>query len=644
MEKFDRLAKAVESGYCEHTIKVENKDYLKETCVHSIHVAAALGYEDKIEAVVMTLDEKRLPLRDWYLHHCKVKIFQLTPCDIGCLKHNEIILHYVDKIYLDKKILYAKESLDNVFHIWETSFVEICFQENDIETLWALLDVVKANEIRYYELLFKFSLNDKIKEIECKRGIMFYPLLDPHPDTAMKKARDGTSVGGLAVINNLAVIYNQCDAYVNSMFASSERIYHSRYNEEQKVPDILDQVWIAFMRLEFQRSIVLTYRFVKPNLNIIWKCLLRLLVKYKLSRDLVKKTMEQIPSLPNTMNDRNADGFTLLQTYIRGTSIVDISVVRALINLGANIDIPLAHTPQTCINLQENNYNGQSLLEYILNNRLVYKGFREVIELFLYENISLAKNELLVSYIIKRELMVSNFIKRYRPGEMSQTDQSIQPVKIIMDAIPHEDIFPSLITLLIEAEFKYCLSDIEDALELFKDFSSIDNSTTSAEDPVENSLASMLRRKLHNYEHSFTQGPVKAYLQGCLSEPRPLMLRCRDVLRNHFPRRQIHRYVSVMDISNQIRDFLLLKPILQKLSVDIKSESYIKRRGQIRKPLSGNRHKSTRQPLSDNGQNSMRKSSSDNRYKSTSSSSVNQYRSKSKSIKNNRSEAKCQIV
>ena len=196
MEKFDRLTKAVESGYCEHTIKVENKDYLKETCVHSIHVAAALGLEDKIEAVVMTLDEKRLPLRDWYLHHCKGKIFQLTPCGIGCLKHNEIILHCVDKIDLDKKILYAKESLDNVFHIWETSLVEICFQENDIETLWALLDVVKANEIRYYELLFKCSLNDKIKEIECKRGIMFYPLLDPHPETAMKKARDATSVGG----------------------------------------------------------------------------------------------------------------------------------------------------------------------------------------------------------------------------------------------------------------------------------------------------------------------------------------------------------------------------------------------------------------------------------------------------------------
>ena len=354
--------------------------------------------------------------------------------------------------------------------------------------------------------------------------------------------------------------------------------------------------------------------------------------------------MEQIPSLPNTMNDRNADGFTLLQSYIRGTSIVDISVVRALIDLGLNIDIPFAHTPQTCINLQENNSDGQSLLEYILNNRLVYKGFREVVELFLYENISLAKNELMVSYVLKRELMVSNFIKRFRPGEMSQTDQSIQPVKIIMDATPHEDIFPSLIIFLIEAGFKYCLSDIEDALELFKDFSSIDNSTTSAEEPVENSLASMLRRKLRNYEHSFTQGPVKAYLQGCLSEPRPLMLRCRDVLRNHFPRRQIHRYVSVMDIPNRIRDVLLMKPILQKLPVDIRSES-CNRHDRIRKPLSGNQHESTRQPLPDNGHESMRTSFSDNRYESTSSSSVNQYRSKTKSIlKNNHSEAKCQIV
>ena len=59
--QFDRLAKAVESGYCEHANKVENKEYLKETSVHFIHVAAALGLEDKVEAVVMTLGEKGCP-------------------------------------------------------------------------------------------------------------------------------------------------------------------------------------------------------------------------------------------------------------------------------------------------------------------------------------------------------------------------------------------------------------------------------------------------------------------------------------------------------------------------------------------------------------------------------------------------------
>ena len=571
-----RLAKAVESEYCEHAIKVVNIKYLNGTSVHSIHVPAALGLENKVEAVVMTLDAKKLPLRNWYLQHCKGTLFQLTPCDIGCLKHNEIILHFVDKIDLDKKILYAKESVDNVFHIEESSLVEICFQENDIETLRALLDVVKANEIEYYELLFKCSLNDKFKEIECNRGIMFYPPLDSHPD--MKKARDVTSVGGLAVIYNLAVINNQCDACVNSMFAFSEKICYSRYCDIQKVPDTLDQVWIAFMRPEFQRSIVLTDRFVTPNLNVIGKCLLRLLVKYKQSRDCIKKTM--IPDILNTINERNEDGRTLLQSYICGTRKVDMAVLRSLIDLGANIDIPLDCTLQSCTNLRKENSDCQSLLEYMLNNRLKYrKGFREVFELFLYENISSAKNESVVFKVIKQ----------YRTGEMFQTDPSIQPVTIIMDATPHEDTFPSLIPLLIEAGFKYCLSDMEDALKLFKDFSSIDNSTTSAEDPVESSLASMLRRNLRNHEQSFTQGPVKAYLQGCLSEPRSLMLRCRDVLRNHFPRRQIHRYVFIIDIPNRIRDFLLLKPILQRLPVDIKSESY-NRYDQIKKPLSGNRH------------------------------------------------------
>ena len=403
MKKFDRLAKAVESGYCEHTIKVENKDYLKETCVHSIHVAAALGLENKVEAVVMTLDEKRLPQRDWYLQHCKGNIFQVTPCDIGCLKHNEIILHYVDKIDLDKKILRAIESGNNSVHIEETSVVELFFQENDIETLRTLLDVVKPGGIEYYELLFKFSLNDKLKEILgtiVEGAVKFNDdpgLNSPDPYYInSRSARDVTSIG------ELAVIYNQCDLFVKSVYAFSETFRRSPsiHATVLKIYKTLVQVCVAFQRLEFQQYTdlhpvrsgstfsaddfsAIKNKKIKMSDTSKLERLLRLMANYKLSRDRVKTAMEQIPDLPNTMNAQNKDGLTLLQSYICGTSTVDMSIVRTLIDLGANIDISLARTSQTYSSLSMKNSDGQSLLAYILNNRLKYKpAFEEVVELF----------------------------------------------------------------------------------------------------------------------------------------------------------------------------------------------------------------------------------------------------------------------
>ena len=567
LKRFDKLAKAVESGYCEHALKVENKEYLKETSVHSIHVAAALGLENKVKAAVMTLGETKLR----YPQYCKGTIFNLTPCDIGCLKHNIIILHYVDKIDIDKMILNAKESVDGVLHIEETSVVNVCFQENDIEALRALLNVAKENTTIYFELLFKFSLKNKLKDfLESKNIIKAVLKIDDiNLDMPPSYEIDSNVAMYVMSIGELAIIYNQCDVFKYLMHRFLNYKDHPRkcYTKVKKLQHTLILLCIAFKRTEFEENIDTREIYVKMSDSFKLECLFRLLVKYKLSRDLVKKAMEQIPDLLNTINDRNDGGLTLLQSYCFENT-VEVSIVQTLIDLGANIDVPMTCTPLE--------YNISNMLPSLLIYIFRY-GFKEVAELLLYENISLANNK----------SVVSDAIKEYTAGEIAQNDPSIQPGTIIMDATLHEDIFTSLIPLFIAAGFKYSLSDMEDALELFKDSSYIDKSLAYSEDPVENNIALMSRQTLSNHEHTFTQSPVEAYLQRCLSEPRSLMLQCRDVLRNHFPRRQIHRYVSVMDIPNRIRDFLLLKPILRRLPADIYSESY-------------NRHELTSQPLSDN--------------------------------------------
>ena len=557
LEKFDRLAKAVESGYCEHAIKIENKEYLKETKVHSTHVAVALGLEDIVEFIVATLKEKRLPIRVGYRTYHKRTIakavrinysglFQLTPGDIGCLKHSENILHLVNELDPHKTILHARESKDNVLHIEETSLVEICASENNIATLRDFSDVFGPSGTIYYELLFQLDFKDELEEkIEAMKHMLYRKfrkqLTTTYPEREDLKP-DREMDGDFISVGELAVIYNQFDIFKKAAVAYSDSHFHSGYYEVAKVCD-------AFQRLEFNELIDLTEMSTKSK----FECLFDLLRKYKLSGDNIKRALKQI------INQQIEGGYTPLQWYIFKSMTIEVPITRTLIDLGANVDIPLPDS------------DGKSLLLHILLNFLNKKNFRELLELFLYENISLVLNISAIPMAIKQCIDLSLDIYNYGRSdeEVLPNELLIQAGAYIMDATPHTDIFSSLIPLLIEAGFQYSISDIQ---ELFKkDSSTIDSSLNASEHVIENSQASVLhaRRTHFHHEQSIPQNPVKAYLQRCLSEPRPLMLRCRDVLRTHFQRRQIHRYVYVMDIPNRIRDFLLLKPILQRLPADI---------------------------------------------------------------------------
>ena len=226
-EKFDMISQAVEIGYCEHAIQVESREYLKETKVHSIHIAAALGLEEMVETILATLNSEWLSQRQLYqtlfnrtmgevdkIKHSK--IFHLTPCDIGCLKHNLDILHLVDKLDPQKSILYVKENGNNVLHIEETFLLEICVQKINIANFRSFLDGVEANRTVYYELLYKYSLNDVLEaileQIKCKTA----------RKQCLRKRKcpyqsDMGMVKDVVSVCELAVIYNQFDVFENAV-------------------------------------------------------------------------------------------------------------------------------------------------------------------------------------------------------------------------------------------------------------------------------------------------------------------------------------------------------------------------------------------------------------------------------------------
>ena len=85
-------------------------------------------------------------------------------------------------------------------------------------------------------------------------------------------------------------------------------------------------------------------------------------MKYELSRDRIKIAMEQIPSLDNVINERNGNCLTPLQSYICETK-----TVRTLIDLGANIDIPIFGSGSVLTYILDNIHNYKEGLEKYLN-------------------------------------------------------------------------------------------------------------------------------------------------------------------------------------------------------------------------------------------------------------------------------------
>ena len=57
------------------------------------------------------------------------------------------------------------------------------------------------------------------------------------------------------------------------------------------------------------------------------------------------------------------------------------------------------------------------------------------------------------------------------------------------------------------------------------------------------------------------------YVRNCLNTPRSLQLSCRDTLRRHFKRQQIHDLVKALDIPAVIKDFILLKSTLPSVRI-----------------------------------------------------------------------------
>ena len=548
MEVFDKLTNAIKTGHCPHTVNVTDGDYVKETRINSIHVAAALGLEDMTVVLVSGLSWSNFQVLG-----LETEIFKLHPYEIAILREHENIFHRVKYGQppenpletpcrtLADMFLYPVKYENNILQVENVTLLEICIRKGAIALVKVLLDTLKfdcrthKNSQGICELLFKYNLTDMLDDI--------FNAVD------------------VFCIFELAFIYRK----YNSLEKSSKSLGFKSESLELYDLNILLRICHNLQKRNIGQS-EYTRRPLSEKAKL--ECFLYLLGKYTRSAEPIKHTMIQLSNIRKYINVPFCSGLTPIQHYMCRRQKVGVTVIKALIDLGADIDtmIPLV---TVCASV----FKGKPLQTSVLMNEGASKtGFREVLELLMYENVSLEMNRSAIADYVKflNQFMNPDHVQdrmytAYR-SILGLTDTAtssapiIEPGTYIMNATLQESALNYKLSLLIEAGFEYSLSDIHDALKLF-------DQSMEAETQQQQSEFETWKRDV--LEKAFLNNCEKEYLQSCLTKPRSLMLLCRDILRKHFHRRQIHKYVSIVNIPKAIKDFLLLTPVLKSLPTSI---------------------------------------------------------------------------
>ena len=590
MEILDTLATAVKDGYCQHTIGMTEKGYLRETRVNVFHIAAALGSEELTETFTSGLNTGTINVRVM-----NSELLNLQPFDIAVIKGNVIVSRLLSTFHppklLDRSwdypiIIHASEKeRSNVLHVEKMPFLELCITKRNLPMLKMLLKTLEpprsALRPRIYEFMFQNNLTDLIHAIlevimteheqwRSRGGLDTDPYNDPGDLRRYQMFKE------VPIIVELAVIYSQSDIFEKSLQLLSEDRTTLDGNPLLTVCSANGQPLIrvceAFKRQNFYKPLlqneVQHFNRTHPTSNVSnFAYLYDLLTRFQFSGKYIKHAMELLPNIGEIINVPldttslgyvTSEGLTPLQSYVFEELEVEPSVVRILIELGADIDKEypqdklLSSCPKNVAILSE----GQSLplcvciLEENTRDKLEW---RSILELLLYENVSIGTNKSVVALGLKH---YKNQVYTYSRTGSIDLAAEIEPGKYFIDATLHESALDFAVPLLIEAGFHYTCADIDKALRL-------SNILEKVRERLQRSVTETER------PHPLEKNCVLAYLERCMSEPRTLKLRCRDVLRTYFPGRQIHRFVSSEDIPKTIKDYLLLKPILQTLPDDI---------------------------------------------------------------------------
>lgn len=506
----DKIVECVIKGKCPHVNNGVPDEFLRETSVHAIHIAAAVGMK---EAIFYHIN-----------HFRKITsgIFGLEPHITAALKNRH---KYVD-VYTRNEImaqhgrchgsflLYAVRSnttqSKQLVNLQRFSLLEFCVEMKSIELLKTILSpaVSHSNMHRACEMAMKHNSDELLEAlIEYDKRSLEY-----RGEMFKSTRREGSHSALPAIVCNRPEILDRVLDFVPTY--KLHDVYKSMLRD---TCDVLQRR--ACQEVLEKHGISNTTSEISSRNQVAQ--LLHLFTFYKDYREEIKRKIRDIPNLFQAINSLNSEAkysfqsvsmMGLLHSYIYENEILDPTVVEAMLELGVDVDVTDVH--------------GNSPLIHLLEQKPPYcLGFRESLELLIYENPSAYLNRAAVFLALKQDAKAKTWNLRL----FNMTG------KFVMDAqlhslFGHDDSYTYAMNftgpLLIESGFPVTRESIFRALN----------------EPLHPSYL--------------------AYLKDYLDEPRSLQLNCRDVLRKHFRGRSLHVFIEAADIPNRIRNFILMKSLL----------------------------------------------------------------------------------
>ena len=478
---YEKIVTSIIDGKCPHVDGVPEK-YIMTSSVHGVHIAAAVGTEEAMHAFYRQY------------RYIDSSIFKLSPFRTALVKHQIEIVNIANSNTTSmnipaSKIILARRTTENhqKIRIEKIPTSLFCLQNRSVSLLRSILKPFIAHRDinEAFALACKDNLSDMLEEIIENLPHLY---MMGHDSIVTDCALSAVAYNRPEILRRILHIMYLCEldnALFTRMLATCQILKRNACTEvlktfDNREPDEID------------------------SLNVT----LRLLGMFAvgLSREIVD-ILNETPNIQERLNDMFSDGKTFMYICIGQYHSIDVNEVSAVLELGVDID--------------KTDLVGDTCLLQLLSKRTNTLGFRETLEMFLYENPNIDINNGAVVQALALDIHFE-----------TKLNLSTMDGDLMLDANEHSLCEPLgagcfalnfVGPLLIESGFQVARHDLELALD--KPFN-----------PIEGE-----------------------YIRRCLDTPRSLRQFARDVLRKHFKRRQIHRFVELSDMPKIIKDFILLK-------------------------------------------------------------------------------------